>query len=217
LPVAKAGPFGHRRHINVETPCIVFERATVMASEQVPSTVSASPPQLQPIQAWLARLGISGKLLAIGGLVGVIAVFLPLFSMSMQMQLPGGASLFGGKGAVNLPALPAVSSSQSVMVIRTWQGVLCLVGYLAAVALAFVLYPPNGLGQKALGWAGLGVGALIALLALWLLLSALNGSGGLAGFGGIQITIGIGAILNLLAAAAVATGGFLKVREEKLI
>ena len=56
------------------------------------------------------------------------------------------------------------------------------------------------------------------MLALWLLVLALNGSAGLSGFGGsFQITVGIGAILNLLAGAAVAAGGFLKAREEKLI
>jgi hypothetical protein len=159
----------------------------------------------------LERSGLSGKLLAIGGLVGVIAVFLPLLSMSMQMPALGANV---GKAAVNLPA---VASSQSVMVLRDWRGVLCLLGYLAAGALAFVLYPPNGLRQKALGWAGLGVGAFISLLALWLLVLALNGSGGAMGFGGLQITVGIGAILNLLAGAAVAMGGFLKAREEKLI
>jgi len=128
----------------------------------------------------------------------------------MSMQIPAGGQLFGGKNGFNLPA---VSSSRSVLVVGDARGVLCLVGYLAAVALAFVLYPPNGLGQKALGWAGVGVGALIALLALWLLIAALNGSGGMMGF---QISVGIGAILNLLAAATVTAGGFLKAREEKL-
>jgi hypothetical protein len=186
-----------------------------MASEQISSSVLASAPQLPPFQAWLARLRLSGKLLAIGGLVGVIAVFLPLLSMSIQMQTPGGVNLVGAKGQVNLPA---VSSSQSVMVVRDWRGLLCLVGYLAALALAVVLYPPNGLGQKALCWAGVGVGALTALLALWLLVLALNGSAGVMGIGGsFQITVGIGAILNLLAGAAVAAGGFLKAREEKLV
>ena len=171
-------------------------------------------PQLQPLQAWLGRLGLSGNLLAIGALVGAIAVFLPLLSMSMQMPALGGARAAGGKGGVNLPA---VSTSQSVMVVRDWRGVLCLVGYLAALALAFVLYPPNGLGQKALGWAGVAVGGLIALLALWLLVLALNGSGGLAGFGAsLKISVGMGAILNLLAAATVTAGGILKAREEKL-
>jgi hypothetical protein len=181
-----------------------------MATEQVPCTV----PSVPPLQAWLARLGLSGKILAIGGLVGVIAVFLPLLSMSFQMQTPGGTNLFGGKGAVNVN-LPAVSSSQSVMVIQDWKGVLCLLGYLASLALAFVLYPPNGLAQKALGWAGVGVGGFITLLALWLLMQALNGSSGMGGFG-FQVSVGIGAILNLLAGAAVAAGGFLKAREEKL-
>jgi len=186
-----------------------------MSSEPVPSSIPAAPPlpQLQPLQAWLARLGLSGKLLAIGGLVGFIAVFLPLLSMSIQVQAPA-ANVFGGKGGVNLPG---VSSSQSVMVLSDWRGVLCLVGYLAVLALAFVLYPPNGLSQKALGWAGVGVGGVIAILALWLLVLAHNGSAGLSGFGGsFRISVGIGAILNLLAAATVAAGGFLKAREEKL-
>ena len=184
-----------------------------MASDQVTTPVPAPPPH--PLQVWLGRLGVSGKLLAIGGLVGVIAVFLPLLSMSVQMTGLGAANVIGGKAGLNLAA---VSSSQSVMVVRDWRGLLCLVGYLAAVGLAFVLYPPNGLGQKVLGWAGLGVGAFNALLALWLLVFALSGSAGIMGVGAsLRITVGIGAILNLLAAAAVAAGGFLKAREERLI
>jgi len=175
------------------------------------SRVTGAP--VQPLQAWLARLGLSGKLLAIGGLIGVIAVFLPLLSMSVQMPTFGGASPLGGKGGVNLPT---VSSSQSFLVIGDLRGVLCLLGYLGALALAFVLYPPSGLGQKALAWAGLGVGGFITLLALWLLLAAFNGAGMIAFGGSFQISVGIGAFLNLLASAVVATGGFLKAREEKL-
>jgi hypothetical protein len=184
-----------------------------MASEPLPTSAQVQS-QLQPLQAWLERSGLSGKLLAVGGLVGVIAVFLPLLTMSMQMPALDGITAFGGKTGLNVAA---VSTSQSVMVVRDWRGVLCLVGYLAAVGLAFVLYPPNGLGQKNLGWAGLGVGAFIALLALWLLVAALNGSAGMTGFAAsFRITVGVGAILNLLAAAAVAGGGFLKAREERL-
>jgi hypothetical protein len=104
------------------------------------------------------------------------------------------------------------------MVVQNFCGVVCLMGFLATLAFAFVLYPPNGLGQKALGWAGVGVGALITLMALWLLIYAFNGSAGVMGFGAsFQVTVGIGAYLNLLAGAVVATGGFLKAREEKLI
>jgi hypothetical protein len=176
-----------------------------MASEPIPSPVPASSP-LQPLQAWLERSGLSGKLLAIGGLVGVIAVFLPLMSMSIQVS----PNAFGGKAGV---VLPGVSTSQSVMVVRDWRGSLCLVGYLAAIGLAFALYPPNGLSQKALGWAGVGVGVFIALLALWLLILALSGSGGMMGF---RVSVGFGAFVNLLAGGAVAAGGVLKAREEKL-
>ena len=183
--------------------------ATDTATEQVTSSIPAP----SPLQAWLARLGPSGKVLAVGGLVGVVAVFLPLLSMSVQMPTPGGAHVFGGKAGVNFST---VGVNRSVLVFQDWRGVICLVGYLAALALTYVLYPPHGLGQKSLGWAGAGVGALTALLALWLLAIAFSGSSGVSGFG-LQVSVGFGAILNLLAAAAVAAGGFLKAREEKLI
>jgi hypothetical protein len=187
-----------------------------MASEQVPTIPSALPATTPtPLQAWLARLGLSGKLLAAGGLVGVVAVFLPLLSISMQMPDFGGVKGLGGKAGAGLPA---VGISQSVMVVRDWRGVICLVGYVAALALTYVLYLPNGLSQKSLNWAGAGVGALLALLALWLLVGALSGSSSLSGFGAsLRVSVGSGAILNLLAAAAVTAGGVLKAREEQLI
>jgi hypothetical protein len=176
-----------------------------MATEQVTSPAPA--PTAQPLQAWLARLGLSGKVLAGGGLVGVVAVFLPLLSMSVQMPT------VGGKG-INISG---VGVSHSVTVIQDFRGIICLIGYLAALALTYVLYQPNGLSQKSFAWAGAGVGALNALLALWLLVNAHSGSSTLGGFMGFQVSIGIGAILNLLAAAAVTAGGVLKAREEKLI
>ena len=87
------------------------------------------------------------------------------------------------------------------------------------MGLSYALYSPSvRLDPKTFGWVGLGVGGFIALLALWLLFAAFSGSAGVATFGGsFQISIGIGAILNLLAGATVAAGGFLKAREEKLI
>jgi hypothetical protein len=182
-----------------------------MASEPVTRSVPTPPPltQVQPFQVWLARLGLSGKILAIGGLVGVIAVFLPLVSIQMQ-----SSAFFGGRGGVSVPA---VNVSQTVMVVRDFRGMLCLLGYLAVLAFSYVLYMPVGLNAKQFGWAAVGVGGGIALLALWLVLGTLGGSGSLGGFGGsLSVSVGSGAILNLLAAAAVATGGVLKAREEKL-
>ena len=181
-----------------------------MASEPAQTSVP-TPSPLQPLKEWAGRSGLSGKLLAIGSVVGLIAVFLPLMSMSMQMPSFVGGKTFGGKGGIDL----AASSSQSVMVVRDIRGTLCLVGYLAALALAFVLYPPNGLTNKALGWAGVGVGGFVTIMALWLLVNAFGGSGNL-GFVGFQVTVGIGAILNLLAGVVTAVGGLIKAREEKL-
>jgi hypothetical protein len=124
--------------------------------------------------------------------------------------------MLGGKGGGDLPA---VSVNKTIMVVEDWRGMIGLAGYLAALVLAFVLYPPHGLGQKALGWAAVGVGLLVAVLAIWLLVLALDtGSAvNLGGLGSVKATAGIGAFLNVVAGVVVATGGFLKVREEKLI
>jgi hypothetical protein len=99
---------------------------------------------------WFARLGLSGKLLVAGGLAGLLVAFLPLISVF----------------------------SQTAMVAADWRGKVCLVGYLAALACTFVLYPPNGLGQNnVLGWAGAGVGLLLVVVSIWLLVLALDSSG----------------------------------------
>jgi hypothetical protein len=186
-----------------------------MASEVVANDAPALASSPSPIQAWLARLGLSGKLLGIGALVGVIAVFLPLVSVSVQMSNSLGVGQAKGKGGFNIPALDV---NQRVLVIQDFRGVICLLGYAAALALTYVLYAPTGLQQKSLGWAGVGVGGLTALLSLWLLFTAYSGSSALSGFGAsFQVSVGIGAIFNLLAAGTVAAGGFLKAREEKLI
>jgi hypothetical protein len=101
------------------------------------------------------------------------------------------------------------------MVVEDWRGQIALIGYIAALVLAFVLYPPNGLAQKPLCWSGVGAGALVALLGLWLMIWAINSGGDLMGF--MKITPGIGAFINLAAGVGVAVGAFLKTREEKLI
>jgi hypothetical protein len=163
-----------------------------MANEQVPSPTPAPSP--------LARLGFSGMLLVVGGLGGTLVVFLPLVSVWV-----GGME---GRGSVH----------KTVMIVQDWRGKLGLAGYLAALVCAFVLYPPNGLGQKALCWAGIGAGLLVAVLAILLLVVALE-PGDLMGMGSVSTTVdlGPGPVLNIVAGLMVAAGGFLKAREENLI
>jgi len=183
-----------------------------MASEPV------SNPTKAPAPPWFAQLGLSGKLLIIGGVAGTIAAFLPLISVSIAMQAPGGTDPFGmlgGKGGVNFGG---VTVSKTAMVVEDWRGKIGLAGYLATLVLVFVLYPPNRLQQKALGWAPVGVGLLVGVLSIWLLALALDtGSADILGMGFIKPKTGAGAFLNVVAGVVVAAGGLLKAREEKLI
>jgi hypothetical protein len=102
------------------------------------------------------------------------------------------------------------------MVVEDWRGVLCLLAYIAAVTLAFVLYPRGGLTKRALGWVAGAVGVLATLVAIWMLVSAgtTENANPLAA---VTVTTGIGAILNLVAGVVVTAAGLLKAREEKLI
>jgi hypothetical protein len=163
------------------------------------SETPPGPPAFN-FQQWFARLGTSGKLLAIGGVVGVIAVFLPLISFTMDVM-----GVAGGR--------------HSSMVVDAWQGVICLIAYVGAIISAFLLYPSAGAVKKFPGWLGLAVGAAAALCALWILISAFRATSNASdffGMGGAKISVGFGTYLNVLAAAAVAAGGFLKAREERL-
>lgn len=187
-----------------------------MSTEHVPSS-----PQ-EPTPSWLVRLGLSGKLLGIGSLAGILVAFLPLVSVSVQMGGPGGSNPFGMPGMPGMMGQanqPAMSINQTAMVIDDWRGKVGLAGYLAALVLAFVLYPPNGLAQKTLCWAGVGAGLLVSVLAIWMMVLVLNNgsSSNMMGMGSVSATVGIGAYLNVVAGIAVAIGGFLKARDEKLV
>jgi hypothetical protein len=169
-----------------------------MASEAVTS------PGPAPTRPWLTRLGRSGMFLAIGALAGIISAFLPLMFVSFQTPGPdpGGVTFHNA----------------TLQVDQSWQGMLSLVGFLAALIGPVVLYPAQGSAKRALVWAWFGAGLLVVVLALWLLLAAVGmGTAALLGRGPMSVAPGVGAFLNLVAALLVAAGGFLKACEEKLI
>jgi hypothetical protein len=149
---------------------------------------------------WLSRSGWSGKLFLVGGLLGLVAAFLPLVSFSMQMM--GGF----------------MSGNQTLMVVDDWRGKASLVGFLAALAFAVLLYPPERSPAKPLLWIGIAVGVILALLGLDLLIGTLRSRGGsdMFGMASASLTPGIGSFVNLAAAAAVAVAAVLKGREAKL-
>jgi hypothetical protein len=183
-------------------------------NETTLTAVPAQPtpaPALQPFAAWFARLGLSGKIAGIAAVVGMLGTFLPGITISMEMP-----ALKEAKKAA--PSLN-LSSSKSTMVLDDWRGTVELLGFMGALALLYVLYPPNGLERKPLCWIGVGTGALVTVLALWLLVAVLRvGSGIDMGFmGSVKYSPGIGAFVTLLAGLALTVGAFLKAREEKLI
>ncbi len=191
-----------------------------MANEEVPNS------GLAPTQPWFARLGLSGKLLLIGGLIGIIVSFLPLVSVSIEMREPGVEDLFRMLGGLNNGGGQlAMNVNETVTIVKHWRGKVGLACYLAALLLPFVLYPPNGLVLKALSWAVVGASLLAIILAVWLLVLARDATGSTlitegaarVPMANVKVTTGVGAYLNILAALVVLAGGFLKAREEKLL
>jgi hypothetical protein len=148
---------------------------------------------------WLSRSGWSGKLFIAGGLIGLVAAFLPLISTSMEM-------------------MGFLSGNQTLTVVDDWRGKVSLPGYLAALAFAWVLYPPGRSPAKPLAWISLGVGVVLVLLGIGLLIDTLRSRGGadMMGMASARVTPGIGAFVNLAAAAAVAVAGLIKGQEERL-
>jgi hypothetical protein len=147
---------------------------------------------------WFDKLGTSGRLLVFGSAIGLFAMFLPVAHVSMQMGGPEG-----------------MRADNSAMVASNWKGALCLLGYGALLAMSFMIYPSSK--SNGLTGATACIGVLVALFGLWLLVAVFNSGGvDMMGFGSVRVTPGIGALLNPAAGMAVAAGGLLKAREEKL-
>jgi hypothetical protein len=141
--------------------------------------------------------------LGISAVLGIIATLLPVVSVSMKADTPGLAITVQGGG--------------STLGVQTWQGVICLIGYLGAAVLTFLLYQPNRSTPKELNWVPIAVGGLVTILALWLLINAFRASTSVGGLGmNVTVSPSFGAFLNLLTALGVTAGGALKAREEKL-
>jgi hypothetical protein len=159
-----------------------------------------SPQDPPPLPAgWLVRAGWGGKLFVAGGLIGLVAAFLPLISVSMEM-------------------MGMMRGNQTRIVVEDWRGTVSLLGYLAALAFAWLLYPPGRSPTRPLVWVGVGVGGVLVLLGLWLLIDTVRSRGGndLMGMASVSATPGVGSFVNLAAAAAVAVAGMRKGRDEGL-
>lgn len=165
-----------------------------MATDPTPNPNPSQPP---PLNQWFNRLGLSGKLMAGGGLGGLISAFLPAVSVSVSNAIAG--------------------LSGSAMVIQSWPGRIGLICSAAALVLSWLLYQGKAINKNML-WAAVGVGGVSGLCAIWLLFDVMRSTGGVNMMGsGVSVSPSIGAFTNLAAGLATAAGGFLKAREEKLL
>jgi hypothetical protein len=89
-----------------------------------PETPPPGSPGKSPVNIWLERSGLPGKLMAGAALVGIISLFLPAASMSASAM---GVSV----------------SASSGMCLSDWRGILGLLCYLAVLGLGFFLYQAN--------------------------------------------------------------------------
>jgi hypothetical protein len=100
-------------------------------------------PTGNPFVEWFTGLGITGKMVLFGSIIGIIAAFMTL-----------------GRG------------DESVRLVQDWRGVLSLLAYFAAGCLSVLLYLPGGHPQQRnMSRALLAAGVLVAVFAAWLALS----------------------------------------------
>lgn len=174
-----------------------------MSTEPMPPS-PAPPPAAFNFADWWQKLGLSGKLLLGGAVVGVIAVFLPLISFSMKAG--------------------PISSSGSAAAIDHWKGVLILLAYVGAGIMTFVFYKSRpDVQQRNVVGATVGLAGIALLLALWLFIDAARAASRTTiAAGPVQVdfaggvSIGMGGYLILLSGLAVAAGAFLKARDARL-
>ena len=90
------------------------------------------------VGAWFGRLGVSGKLVVTGALIGVVAMFLPL--ASFEISVAGGVPSPLGR------SLELVRPARAV--INDARGPIALLAYAAALVFAVLLYPPAPTADK---------------------------------------------------------------------
>lgn len=164
-----------------------------MASE--PPPLQPSTPPGQPME----RLGVGGLVLGISALVGVIASFLPLVSVSTSAGGFGAGMSMSGSGG---------------HVVNDWRGVIDLVCYIGIIVVVVMLAVGNRSAARGLCWGAIGASGAAVLMALLLLIAAFSS---IEMFGAsIKSSPAIGTWINFLASLGAGAGAVLKAREEKL-
>jgi len=175
-----------------------------MNSTPAVSTESA-PPAAAPILSYaspaemLTKMSLADKIIGGAAAMGIISTFLPAVSITVEF--------LGQK------------KSQSISVIGDWRGKVGLLCFLAAVTLLILLIQKGTAASKNLLYGLLGVCALAALMGIFLLFGASSTVSEVPAAMREMVKGGtsFGTYLFLLCGLAMAAGGFLKAKDQKLI
>lgn len=151
----------------------------------------------------------------------------PVVPRSFKRELPGGLLALGSvAGIFALLCLPVLSSTIRLGVAQDsgagvparahWLGQCGVAAYLLLILLAAPLTDARVPPRRSLCWLALGVAVFAVLLAIFLLVVALDAPRALreAGVLWMEVSVGSGTILNLLAALAVTTGAILRLLRQ---
>lgn len=155
-------------------------------------------------KAFFGRLTIAGKLLLVGGFLGVIACFLPFYTVSIS-----GAGF-------NISS----NNSGSSMAVNVWQGIIALLAFAGCAGLTYLMFgdKPHA-KQRELIFGTLITAGLAAVMTLWLFF---QGSGDTSSFNisapsfNMRAGKSIGAYLMLACSGLVVAGAVLKAMEDKV-
>jgi hypothetical protein len=182
-----------------------------MSTEPVPPPPPPppSPPPKFNLAAWLQSIGLGGKLLLGGAVLGILSVFLTAMSVS---------------SSTSVGPLSGAVASVSALVWDFWQGKIELLAFIACGMLTYLVYQPTPhKQQRNLTFATLGSAGLAVILALWLFINvATSGNRSSVDAGpfkmevGVHVSIGFGCILGVVAAGLAAAGAYFKAKDERL-
>lgn len=168
------------------------------SSEAVTPVVPTGPVAAMPMSAanLLAKLTLADKVIGSAAVLGIISTFLPAVSVTVE--------LFGEK------------STTSASVIGDWRGKLGLLCFLAAGTILFLMIQKIVPVTKNLLYGLLAACGVSALMGILLLIGASSSTSNVP-TALFKVSVSIGAYLFLLCGLAMAAGGFLKAKEQKLV
>jgi hypothetical protein len=162
------------------------------------------------------RIGKGAVVGLLGGLLGLIGVFLPWVTVSasllgvtvLSLSLPG--TCIAGIGSIQVPVVGSVPCAPPAEFAT--EGAIYFYGILLLSLLGLIV---SLLGRKMTSMLALVFGVLVLLLGVVATVRVVSFFGGFGGVPGLTISIGYGLILCIIGGVILLVGGFLGWTEAK--